>query len=726
MTEKILKRTSVYLVYFTLILPGLPCLGKNLPPAPGPQQKILTNQAHTAPGAYWLLAIALGAALVMGMILFRNRRLKAEQDCRQKLEKTIHQAQAYHRTLVNTVPDLIWSKDLQGVYLSCNKTFEMFFGAKESAIIGKTDYDFNPREISDFFRENDLKAITAGTPCINEESLTFADNGYCGIFETIKTPIYDTHGAPMGVLGIARDITDRKKAEAALKENERRYKEAQRMGHVGNWEYDLATRKFWGSDEAKRLFGLDLESQNFSTETIESCIPDRKRVHQSLMDIVERNIPYDIEFEIRPMAGPATRTLRSMAEIITDDAGKPTKVAGVIHDITQQKQAALEKKKLEAQLLRARKIESIGTLAGGIAHDFNNILYPIIGFTEMSIDELDKNHPVQENLMDILQGAKRASELVKQILLFSSQRAVEKEPLQLQPLIHEALRLLRSTFPANIEIKHDLYDGSDPVLANPTEIHEIIMNLSTNAYHAMEETGGTLTVHLSRSAPGPELNLSPGKYCCLSFSDTGAGIPSDIMDNIFDPYFTTKPLGKGSGLGLSVIHGIVKNHMGAITVDSTPGRGSVFKVFLPITPLSKTVAPRPSLSEKPGGDERILLVDDEESIVKIGIQLLERIGYSVTGTTSSIEALSLIKSSPDSFDLVITDMSMPTMLGTELAKKLLAIRPDLPIILCSGFSERITPKTAMDMGIKAFLEKPVLAQDLFSKIRNVLDLEKDG
>ncbi len=724
MTKRFLKKTAVYLVYLSLVLPGLPCLEKGINPAFGAQQKSWTNQTQMVPVSSWLLTIAGFTA--MGMIVLWKRRLKAEAASRKALEQRLHLAQARYRSLMNTIPDLIWSKDLQGVYLSCNKPFERFFGAKESDIIGKTDYDFKSRATADFFRENDRKAMAAGGPRMNEESLTFADNGYQGIFETIKTPMYDTNGTPSGVLGIARDITDRKKAEAALKENERRYKKAQRMGHVGNWEYDLKTKKFWGSDEAKRLFGLDLASQYFSTETIERCIPERTKVHQALVDLVEQNIPYDIEFEIRPLPGTRTRTVRSKAERLTDDSGISYKIAGVVQDITQQKAAEREKKKLEAQLLRAQKIESIGTLAGGIAHDFNNILYPIIGFTELSMDELDENHPVQENLMDILQGAKRASELVKQILLFSSQRAVEKKPLQLQPLIHEALKLLRSTLPANIAIAHDLYDGSDLILANPTEIHEIIMNLSTNAYHAMEETGGTLTIHLDRSVPGPELNLPPGPYCCLSFEDTGAGIPSGIMDKIFDPYFTTKPMGKGSGLGLSVIHGIVKNHLGAIIADSAPGRGSVFKVFLPITPLPEPMAPETLPQADFQGNEKILFVDDERTIVKIGTQLLERMGYSVTGTTSCMEALALFNSDPDEFDLVITDMSMPAMLGTEFAKKLLKTRPDLPIIVCSGFSKGIAPKAAMDIGIKAFLEKPVLARDLFTKIRDILDLKKGG
>ena len=380
---------------------------------------------------------------------------------------------------------------------------------------------------------------------------------------------------------------------------------------------------------------------------------------------------------------------------------------------------------LENQLVQARKMESMGTLAGGIAHDFNNILYPIVGFTEMSISDLPDDHPVQENLDEILIGAKRARDLVKQILSFSSKKKTDKEPLLIQPLIHEATKLLRSVIPANIEIQQDILEDSFMVLGNISEIHEIIMNLCTNAFHAMEGTGGILKIKLDKAKPDSNLKLSAKEYCCLTVSDTGIGIPSEIMNKIFDPYFTTKEQGKGTGMGLSVVHGIVTGYDGAITVESKPGKGSVFNVYLPLTDRIIKLKDTTTIEEETNrGNEKILFVDDEESIVKLCTRLLERRGYKVIGKTNCIEALALFESDISFFDLVITDMAMPTMVGTEFAEKLLELRPDIPIIICTGFSAAVNPETAAVLGIKEYLPKPILGKDLTSKVREILDQKK--
>lgn len=382
---------------------------------------------------------------------------------------------------------------------------------------------------------------------------------------------------------------------------------------------------------------------------------------------------------------------------------------------------------LENQLVQARKMKSIGTLAGGIAHDFNNLLYPIIGFTEMSISDLPDDHPVQENLDNILEGAKRASSLVKQILSFSSQKKTVKEPLFIQPLILEATKLLRSVIPANIEIQQELLEDSFIVLGNIGEIHEIIMNLCTNAFHAMEDTGGILKIKVNKAKPDSNLKLAAKEYCCLTVSDTGTGISSEIMNKIFDPYFTTKELGKGTGLGLSVIHGIVKSYDGAITVESKFGKGSVFNVYLPLTDRIIKFSDAYAIDEeKKHGNEKILFVDDEESIVRLCTQFLERCGYKVTGMTKCIEALALFESDISFFDLVITDMAMPTMVGTEFAKKLMELRPDIPIIICTGFSSNVSPETAVALGIKKYLTKPILGKDLTSKVRETLDEKRNA
>ncbi|MFH2060507.1 MAG: ATP-binding protein [Pseudomonadota bacterium] len=396
----------------------------------------------------------------------------------------------------------------------------------------------------------------------------------------------------------------------------------------------------------------------------------------------------------------------------------------IYRDITDYLNAVAEKEKAQAKLIQAQKMESIGTLAGGIAHDFNNILYPIIGFAELSIEDLPEVHPIKENLEDILQGAKRARDLVKQILAFSSQREEKLKLLPLAPLIQEALKLLRATIPSNIDIQQELYSTSDCVLANPIGIHEIIMNLCTNAYHAMEKTGGILSIHLNKAEPNPKLNLPHGDFCCLSISDTGIGIPPEIINKVFEPYFTTKELGKGSGLGLSVVHGIIKKYHGEISVESKPGKGTIFNIYLPVTSATKTSEEASGDRANPGGNENILFVDDEIPIVKLGIRLLERIGYKVTGRNSSVEALALFKSAPDDFDLVITDMTMPEMVGTDFAAKLMEIRPDIPVILCTGFSENVNFETSPQFGLRGYIHKPILSADLYSEVRQVLDQGK--
>jgi len=396
-------------------------------------------------------------------------------------------------------------------------------------------------------------------------------------------------------------------------------------------------------------------------------------------------------------------------------------------NISDQKKAEREREEYKSRLLNAQKMEAIGTLAGGIAHDFNNILYPIMGFAQLSIDELPDDNPVQENLMDILQGAKRARDLVAQILAFSSHR--EKDPIVIppRPLIEEALKFLRSTIPSNIEIQQELCEIDECIMGNSIDIHEIVMNLCANAYQAMEKSGGLLTVKLNKVENDLDgVNLPPGDYCCLSIGDTGDGIPPEIMDKIFDPYFTTKEIGKGSGLGLSVVHGIVKKYNGTIAVEGDLGKGSIFKIYLPTVPEPKSPEVISSDHVIKGGNERILFVDDEITIVKFGTRYLERLGYTVTGKLDSIEALELFKLDPNQFDLVITDMAMPKLLGKELAKKIIEMRPDIPIIICSGYSDQIDEKTAKSLGIKGYIGKPILGDVLASKVRKVLDESPKG
>jgi len=383
----------------------------------------------------------------------------------------------------------------------------------------------------------------------------------------------------------------------------------------------------------------------------------------------------------------------------------------------------------ERQLQQAMKLQAIGTLAGGIAHDFNNILSPIIGYTELTMDDIPEDSQARKYLEKILKATNRAKELVQQILMFSRQDCQERKPLKVQNLIKEALKLLRATIPATVEINCDVGEDCGPIMGDPTQIHQVIMNLCTNAYHAMQETGGSLDVSLkeidiSYNQTMERLGMKLGKHLQLTVKDAGHGMEPEVLERIFEPYYTTKEKGKGTGLGLSVIDGIVKNHGGDITVSSQPGKGTVFNIYLPVIDHIDVETESAETTIAANGSERILLIDDEEQIIDFEQQILERLGYKVISKTDSEEALEEFAAQPDQFDLVITDMTMPKMTGDQLARKMMDIKPEIPVILCTGFNEAITEEKALAMGIDKFVMKPIVKDKLANTIRAVLDNRK--
>jgi len=370
-------------------------------------------------------------------------------------------------------------------------------------------------------------------------------------------------------------------------------------------------------------------------------------------------------------------------------------------------------------------MESVGTLAGGIAHDFNNILYSIIGYIDLTMDDVPRDGVIRSNLEQVLKASYRARDLIKQILTFSRQETRKRVSLKIQYIIEEALNLFRITLPVNIEIRHSIKEYGS-ILADSGQMHQVVMNLCINAYHAMTEKGGVMTVVLNETELGADdiagyPDIEPGRYLRFSVSDTGHGMEHKIMERIFDPYFTTKEQGKGSGLGLSVVHGIVKSHNGYITVCSEPGKGTAFHVYLPLISAPENTSEILPDKPLPRGNERILLVDDEEQIIEMAQQMLEKLGYNVTAMIRSTEAMNAFRSHPENFDIVITDTTMPQMSGLELSKSILSIRPDIPIILCTGFSEFVTKEEVRAMGIREFVMKPVIRSDIAKAIRQALD-----
>ncbi len=400
----------------------------------------------------------------------------------------------------------------------------------------------------------------------------------------------------------------------------------------------------------------------------------------------------------------------------------------VATDITQIKDLEMERQRTETQLRQAQKMEAIGTLAGGIAHDFNNILSAILGYSELALDDAEHNRPSAKYIREIIKAGGRARDLVHQILTFSRQTETESKPIQVIPIVKEALKLLRASLPSTIAIEQNIQSKAI-VEADPIQIHQVIMNLCTNAGHAMRAEGGTLYVGLTDeelAADGSEhlASIAPGNYLKIEVRDSGPGMNQDIIDKIFDPYFTTKEKGEGTGMGLAVVQGIVQSCRGAISVSSQKGEGTTFKIFLPtLQSAQPTTAPSEDIIA--GGSEHILFVDDEPPLVDLSKKILERFGYNVTIRTSSIEAFELFRRQPHDFDLVITDMTMPHMTGDSLSQQMMAIRPDIPVIICTGYSEKITPGLLERLKIKALILKPIISKKMLLTVRQVLDDAKE-
>ncbi len=420
-------------------------------------------------------------------------------------------------------------------------------------------------------------------------------------------------------------------------------------------------------------------------------------------------------------AGEESLELETNASPIRDASGAITHCALILRDVTQER-------KMELHLRQAHKMEAIGTLAGGIAHDFNNILAAILGYTELAQMKAQGNRALQQNLDQVFKAANRARDLVKQILTFSRKREEPLKPLEIGIVVKEVLKLLRASLPATIEIRPRIHSKSC-VAADPTQIHQVIMNLCTNAAHAMKERGGVLTLTLEDVAfQSPELagygGVEAGDYVLLTVSDTGHGMSEDVLRRVFDPFFTTKGPGEGTGMGLAVVHGIVQSHRGALSVESELGKGTTFRILFPRCEALFQENPRRDQSEViEGGSESILVVDDEQALLESVKQMLTLLGYNVTVSATGEEAYRLFKKNPSGFDLLLTDQTMPGLTGVELAQLFFSVREDLPVILCSGYSNAMELERHPGHAIKVFLSKPVLMEDLSSAVRRALNKE---
>ena len=525
------------------------------------------------------------------------------------------------------------------------------------------------------------------------------------------TFLRDKNGRPTHILGVTRDITSRKHAENALKESEERFRQMADAIPVVFWMVSPdRTRVVYVSPAYEKICGYTCETlyvlPSLWFETIHP--EDREQVKNLVFSQKDQVMDYEYRI-VRPDG--SIRWIHDKTSPILDERGKIILLTGIMEDITDKKKSEEERRLYEARLNRAQKMEAIGTLAGGIAHDFNNILSSIIGYTELSLDDAPKATTLYSYLEEVLKAGDRARDLVRQILMFSRQVEMERRPVRLGLIIKEALKLLRSSIPSTIRIDQDIEKTIDYVYADPTQIHQVIMNLCTNAYQSMIDTGGVMQVSLKHTDISEEFSasqphLGEGPHLKLSVHDTGCGMESSILERIFDPFFTTREKGSGTGLGLSTVHGIVTELGGAVIVSSTPGKGSTFDVYLPRCEPDIHDTSHPGTDIPRGDGETILFVDDEVAILHVGKTMLEQLGYEVSTASSGTEALKLFTSDPTRYDLVITDQYMPNMTGTQLVSEILQSRPELPVILISGYSETIAEESSTAHGISWWIEKP--------------------
>ena len=506
----------------------------------------------------------------------------------------------------------------------------------------------------------------------------------------------------------------REQAKAALRESEEKYRLLVENATDAIYIAQDGSAKF-ANPKAEKMTGYTAE-ELAQISFVDIIHPeDRGMVFERYLKRLKGEDPPNI-YSFRIISKSGEELPVELNTVLVNWKGRPATL-NFLRDNT-------EKERLEAQLRQAQKMEAVGTLSGGIAHDFNNILGIILGNTELAMDDVPEWNPARGNLEEIRNACFRAKDVVQQILSFSRRTETHRKPFRMVPILKESLKLLRASIPTSIDILQDIQTDADTVFGNPTQLHQVLINLCTNAAHAMEEGGIlkiTLTNHvLDGRAAAPYPHAAPGRYVKLSVEDTGCGMPPEIMNRIFDPYFTTKDVDKGTGMGLAVVHGIVEGHEGVLSVRSKPKEGSTFDILFPAVDGKCVLEPGMSGALSPG-HERILFVDDEEAMANLNRQRLERLGYQVETRTDPFEALALFRSHPERFDLVITDMTMPGLSGDGLAQELMKIKPNIPVLLCTGYSDRIDKDKAQKMGLAGYALKPLDLIELARTVRDLLD-----
>jgi len=565
-------------------------------------------------------------------------------------------------------------------------------------IVGAVDRLPAENPVEHIVRRGTLAGRTNQTVLIRRDGAEFP-------IEDSGAPIRGDGGEINGVVMVFKDASAARAAQQALQASEERLRLALDGAELGAVDHDLRTGKSVWNDRLYEILGYPPDTPvTAEMASPHTCAEDLEQVQRALQEAKETHAPFRSEHRIVRANDKAVRWVASNGTFIYDKTGSAIRFIGVVRDVT-------ENHRLEAQVRQSQKLDALGTLAAGIAHDFNNILAVLRGNLAVIRADIPADHRIMPPVLDMEKACNRATALVRQILTFGSRHDRDRQVIQLEAVIAEAMKLLRATLPAEIEIRTRYAPELPAVLADPNQIQQIIANLGINASQAIGRRQGLIEIQLDALQVGKELasasaDLKEGRYVRLRFSDSGSGIPRDIMDRIFEPFFTTKAPNAGTGLGLSVVRGILKNHDAAISVYSEPGRGTRFHLYFPAAQTAAPVATAAQAEPKRGRGERILYLDDEESLVILAKRLLERMGYEVTGFNDSAQALAAFKTAPGDFDLVLTDLSMPGMSGMEVSRRMLEIRPDIPVLLATGYVRTEDVEQARTIGIREVIWKP--------------------
>lgn len=638
-------------------------------------------------------------------------------------ERALRESEQKFAKAFRSSPDAISITDqATGRYIDANIGHEKIYGWTREELIGRTTLELNYyRDPVD--RDRLIEAIRANGGSIRDFEIACYNRHRQPITVTFSGEFIELNGNEC-LLSVVQDITERKRAEQALRESEEKFATAFRSSPYSLSISELDTGRYldvnWGFERISGYRRDDVLGKTSFDLGIWNDPADRDELIRRLR-IDGKVRGYELKFRNRLRELRITRCSCDVVEL----GGKPC-LLNVLEDITEQRKAEEERATMEQQMRQAQKLEALGQLAGGIAHDFNNILTGVLAYTELAIIDSAEPAAVRQHLAEVGKAGQRARELVRQILAFSRQQVQARSPLRAHPIVAEAVSLLRSSLPSTIEIRTSIDPKAPVVLADATQLHQIVMNLCTNAAHAMRDRAGKLevrfqAVQVDAATSAGVRGLRPGFYAALTVSDTGHGMDADTLKRSFEPFFTTKGPGEGTGLGLAVVHGIVEDHDGAITVESRVGEGTTFRIFFPEhVMLEIPTAAAPAESAR-GKGERILFLDDEKMIADSACKLLEHLGYRVSEFTDPQAAMTAFERAPGEFDLVVTDLTMPKHTGIEVARRMLAVRPDLPVLLASGYSGTWTLDKIRPLGLRALIAKPLTSSGIAAAVRKALD-----